>query len=158
MHIYLARHGDAIYQYPDDLSPLSTKGEKDIDALAKFLLPLQLQVTIFHSGKLRAQQTAERLAAGVILNGAITVHEGLNPMDSVLPIANELNNGISDVMLVGHMPFMGKLAGQLINKNANQDVVAFHKGTILCLEHTGNAEWVIDWVLHPGIMKLQNNL
>jgi len=158
MNIYLARHGDAIYQHPDDLSPLSTKGEKDIDTLAKFLLPLQLEVTIFHSGKLRAQQTAERLAAGVILNGAITTHEGLNPTDPVLPIANELNEGISDVMLVGHMPFMGRLVGQLINKNANQDVVAFHKGTLLCLQYTGNAEWVIDWVLHPGIIPLQKNV
>lgn len=152
MNIYLARHGDAIYLHPDDLSPLSAKGEKDIDTLAKFLLPLQLEVTLFHSGKLRAQQTAERLAAGVILNGAITIHEGLNPMDPVLPIANELNEGISNVMLVGHMPFMGKLAGQLVNKDADQDVVAFHKGTLICLQYTGNAEWVIDWVLHPGML------
>lgn len=152
MNIYLARHGDATYQYPDDLSPLSAKGEKDITALASFLLPLRLEVTLFHSGKLRAQQTAERLAASLILNGAISMHAGLNPTDPVLPIANELNTGISNIMLVGHMPFMGKLASQLVHKNPHQDAVTFHKGTLVCLQQIGNAEWVIDWVLHPGIL------
>ncbi|MCD6039684.1 MAG: Phosphohistidine phosphatase SixA [Gammaproteobacteria bacterium] len=152
MYIYLARHGDAIYLQPDELSPLSPKGEKEIEALAAFLTPLQLRAAIFHSGKLRAQQTAERLAAGMLVNGTVTARAGLNSADSVSPIAEELNKATTDILLVGHMPFMAKLVAQLINKNEGQDIVHFHKGTIMCLESKGYQEWVIQWVIHPGLI------
>jgi phosphohistidine phosphatase len=155
MNIYLVRHGDTIYKHPDDLSPLSEKGEKEIDALAKFLAPLQLRVSIFHSRKLRAQQTAERLAAGLIVNGALTPRDGLAPGDSVLPVAHELDEATTDIMLVGHMPFMTRLATQLLNHDINQDVVTFHRGTILCLERINKREWVIDWVVHPSCIQLE---
>ncbi len=152
MNIYLVRHGDAVYQDSDDLSPLSAKGEHDIDTLAKFLLPLQLRARVFHSEKLRAKQTAERLAVSMIVNDTVTFREGLSPCDSVLSIANELNEADTDTMLVGHMPFMGKLASQLLYQNENRDVVNFHKGTIVCLQLIGYGQWVIDWVIHPGII------
>ncbi len=132
MNIYLVRHGDAVYQHPDDLSPLSTKGEKEIDALAKFILPLQLRARVFHSQKLRAKQTAERLAAGILLDGEIISREGLSPSDPVLPIVKELNDVVADTLLVGHMPFMGKLASQLLYQNTDREVIEFHKGTMMC--------------------------
>ncbi len=152
MNVYLMRHGDAVYQNPDDLSPLSDRGKEAIDAVAKFILPLKLTLRVFHSQKLRAKQTAERISAGIILDAPMIGREGLNPNDSVISMAEELDEADSDVLLIGHMPFMGRLVSQLLYQNADHDVVSFHKGTLLCLKRIGYGQWILEWVIHPGIV------
>lgn len=152
MNIYLMRHAESVYQDSDDLSPLSEKGAQDIERIANFISPLRLPAKIFHSQKLRAKQTAERLAQGLIVLDEITERSDLNPEDSVITMAEELNEMETDVLLVGHMPFMGKLASQLVYRNSELDVVTFHKGTLVCLTQVGYRQWAIDWVIHPDLI------
>lgn len=154
MNIYLMRHGDAVYQGSDDLSPLSGQGKQDIDAIAKFILPWRLHARVFHSEKLRAKQTAERLSAGFIVE-SITERAGLSPSDSIIAMVDELNEMNSDTLLVGHMPFMGRLVSQLLYQNAGQDVMNFHKGTLVCLQLISYRQWAIDWVIHPELVSLK---
>ena len=70
MRLYLVQHGDAIPERVDPERPLSAKGRRDVEAVARLLASAGTRaVRVAHSGKLRAQQTAEVLAADTILVG-----------------------------------------------------------------------------------------
>ena len=61
--LYLVQHGEAVPDDVDPARPLSQAGKKDVERLAEFLARRKLAVSrILHSGKLRAQQTAELIA------------------------------------------------------------------------------------------------
>lgn len=152
MKIYLVRHGDSIATGPDDERPLSEKGKSDIQHLANFISPLTLQVSlVLHSQKFRAQQTAKILSLSMQVESGVETRNELDPMAFVGDILEEIHARKKNILLVGHMPFMGKLAAQLIRGNEEQDVVAFKTGSMLCLEQVENDQWVIRWMLNPEL-------
>ena len=64
MRLYLVQHGDALPEQVDPERPLSAEGRRDVEAVARLLASAGTRaVRVAHSGKLRAQQTAEVLAA-----------------------------------------------------------------------------------------------
>jgi phosphohistidine phosphatase len=69
---------------------------------------------ITHSGKLRAQQTAELLAKACSPDHGVEAGAGLSPNDPVKPVARMVASLSVDTMLVGHLPFMGRLARRLV--------------------------------------------
>ena len=57
-----------------------------------------------------------------------------------------------NVMLVGHLPFMSRLAAWLITGSIEPPVFAFQNGGIVCLKENPDAGgWVIAWSLSPNI-------
>jgi phosphohistidine phosphatase len=68
---------------------------------------------IQHSGKKRARQTAELLAA--ILKPADGLQEvaGINPLDDVAAFASRVDCS-ANTMLVGYLPFLERLTSSLI--------------------------------------------
>jgi phosphohistidine phosphatase len=63
MLIYLVRHGNAVPEQTDPACPLSEIGRAEVEATAKELLAEGAKIDeVWHSGKLRAKQTAEILA------------------------------------------------------------------------------------------------
>lgn len=151
MKLYLARHGDATAKEVDSECPLSEKGRKDLELMAEFLSNRQLKVDyFFHSGKLRAEQTAEILSRALCCERGVEVRDGLDPLDLVSPISSEINQFENDLALVGHIPFMGKLLAKLLTGYENNDLVAFQTGTLVCLERLGSG-WILKWVLCPEL-------
>lgn len=149
MRIYLARHGDSV-SGPDQRRQLSEKGRADVSHIANMLAPLKIHVMdIFHSDKTRAIQTAEILSTVVHSARPMRMRAELDPEASIDRIIEELDATDEDVMLVGHMPFMGKLAGKLVAGNENTDVVNFQAGSIVCLEQYSQTRWAICWMLNP---------
>ena len=68
MKLYLVQHGEACAKDVDPDRPLTDAGKADVERLAAFLGQVGIRVDrVIHSGKLRAVQTAERLA-GVLAN------------------------------------------------------------------------------------------
>jgi hypothetical protein len=66
MRLYLVQHGDALPEQVDPERPLSAKGRRDVEAVARVLASAGARaVRVAHSGKLRAQQTAEVLTAAL---------------------------------------------------------------------------------------------
>lgn len=148
MKIYLVRHGESVAKGSDDERPLSQQGEKDIQNLANFLLPLKLQVSsILHSPKFRAKQTAEILSSSIHATKNIEIRPELDPMSSVNDIIEEIYAREEDLMLVGHMPYMGKMAAKLISGNEYENIVAFKPGSMVCLEQIESERWAINWML-----------
>ncbi len=81
MKIYLLQHGSSFSEEINPERPLTEIGEKDIKSLAIFLKPLGIQVySLFHSGILRAKQTAEIIEASLSCPGGIQEKMGSPPL------------------------------------------------------------------------------
>ena len=154
MKLYLVQHGEALAEELDPARPLSAAGEADVRNVAAFLAGRELAVArIAHSGKLRARQTAELLAEALAPRPAVAERRHLNPNDPPEDLARELAKWAEDAMLVGHLPFMGRLVALLVSGQPHNDIVAFTPGSVVCLEATGAGRWSLAWMLRPELLR-----
>jgi phosphohistidine phosphatase len=152
MRLYLVQHGDAVSEQSDPERPLSAAGRREVEAVARLLAGAGVHVArVVHSGKLRAQQTAELLAAVLAPGMVPETMTGLNPNDPIEPVARTIAEWTSDVMLVGHLPFMGKLVARLVAGDERKPVAAFVPGTVVCLESGETSRWAVRWMVRPEI-------
>jgi len=152
MKVYLVRHGEAVSSESDPERPLSEQGFADVRNVASFIKPLGISVEhIWHSGKLRAAQTAEILADVMVVKDC-TAHKGLKPNDNVTAITDELEAYDTNLMLVSHLPFMGNLASLLVSSKEFTSVVSFDAGSIVCLNRSDPGQWHIEWMVTPKIL------
>jgi phosphohistidine phosphatase len=152
MKVYLVRHGEAVSSQSDPKRPLSKQGLADIRKVASFIEPLEISVEhIWHSGKLRAAQTAE-IMTGVVAGKDYSAHEGLGPNDDVTIIADELEAYDTDLVIVGHLPFLAYLASLLVSGNDAANIIAFDAGSIACLNRSDPGRWQIEWMITPKLL------
>lgn len=152
MKIYLARHGEYIAHGIEATGSLSDAGKKEIEQMAHFLRPLGIQVAnMYHSGKLRAEQTAAILVTGLTCENAMIIHSQMNPEDDAVSFASDINQWTQDACLVGHLPFLARLVGKLLVNDENKELIIFHPGTVVCLEKIHYTKWCINWVLTRGL-------
>ena len=100
-------------EHVDPQRPLSAAGRRRSRQSARLLASAGVRSTrVVHSGKLRAEQTAELLAMACAPDHGAEVSAGLSPNDPVKPVARTIASWHMDTMLVGHLPFMARLAGR----------------------------------------------
>jgi phosphohistidine phosphatase len=152
MGLYLVQHGKNLPKEEDPDKGLSAEGTKEVEHIAQTAKECGVRVSsIRHSGKKRARQTAEIFTAALKPPGGIAEIEGLAPLDNVAGFAESLDVS-KNVMLVGHLPFMEKLASYLITGSAERPVIKFQNGGIVCLDKNRQGDsWVITWTLMPYI-------
>lgn len=115
MLLSLVQHGEAKSEEEDPLRPLSEKGIDDVKRVATHATQLDFEVyEIFHSNKLRARQTAEILAQNLKITKGLSETDGLAPLDNPELWAERLTFKTTPIMLVGHLPHLGKLASLLL--------------------------------------------
>jgi len=113
--IYLVHHGDAVGADIDAQRPLSGVGRAHVDRLAADALARGVKpAAIWHSGKLRARQTAEAFLRVCNPLAEYSAIRGLQPGDPAAWIHDRLGGEVRDVMLVGHMPHMPRLLTLLV--------------------------------------------
>jgi phosphohistidine phosphatase len=152
--LYLVQHGEAVPEDVDPARPLCDGGRADVGRIAAFLAQDGVRPErIWHSGKRRAEQTAELLAAALAPGRGCEARAGLNPNDPIAAVAGEAAAWDRDVMLVGHLPFMARLAGRLAAGSDDAGVVAFQPGSVLCLERTKEQRWTIAWMIRPELLR-----
>jgi len=152
MHLYLVQHGETKSEKEDPSRPLSEKGRRDVRKNASFVssnMGTSVE-SIFHSGKLRAAQTAEIIAEYLKPGKGVSERDGLTPMDDPAMWTKRLEPG-TDLMLVGHLPHLARLASLLICGTAKAGVVNFHMGGIVSLKKE-NDEWSVDWIIIPEMI------
>jgi phosphohistidine phosphatase len=153
MKVYLVRHGEAVSSESDPKRPLSEEGRADIRKVASFIKPMRITVEhIWHSGKLRAVQTAEIIAKSVAVTKDCSAHEGLGPNDDVSTIADEMETYNANLMLVGHLPFLAYLISLLVSGKETINVAALDAGSIACLNRSDPGRWQIEWMITPEIL------
>jgi phosphohistidine phosphatase len=152
MRLYLVRHGDAVDSDVDPRRPLSKRGEREIRRVASLIAPMGLAPSqVWQSDKLRAQQTA-RILCEALAGGVEPVERaGIGGGDPVLPVSDEVNAMDEDVMLVGHLPFVGRLAALLLADSDLLDVLAFHSGSVSCLGRAPDGAWYLEWLVTPEV-------
>jgi len=148
MKLYLVQHGEAKPESEDPQRPLTPRGSEEVQNVARIAKKLNLQPSVIHhSGKLRAMQTAQIL--GDSLEKPTSVAEGLNPNDEVGGWLDRISREKEDVMIVGHLPFLEKLASLLMTGNENVRPVLFRYGAVVCLDKKEAGRWAVRWVLTP---------
>jgi phosphohistidine phosphatase len=152
MALFLVQHGKAAQADIDPERGLTGEGRADVERIADVAKGYRVAVgSILHSGKKRARETAEifasRLGAGI----TVTAVTGMDPNDDVASFAMKLN-AADNTMVVGHLPFMEKLAAHLVTGSSLRPVFKFQNGGIVCLDRDqGTGSWVITWSLSPHI-------
>ena len=142
--IYLVHHADAVGPEVDPQRPLSPAGRTHADQLALKAAGRGVKpAVIWHSGKLRARQTAEafwRACNPLADFGAIA---GLQPTDSPGRARDLVAGETRDIMLVGHMPSLPRILRVLIAGNEDAPL-EFPQHGIVALETERDA-WVERW-------------
>ena len=145
--LFLVRHGKAMSESQDSLRPLSPQGVKELEKLAKYLSTQNIQIDeILHSNKLRARQTAEILSKYIGPSRGLREAGGLSPMDDPQPWINELTVSKDKLMLVGHLPFISRLASLLLTRRMNSSCIVFYPGTVAAFRNSGG-DWAVEWVI-----------
>ncbi len=156
MRVYLVRHGKASKDptIPTDAErPLTDRGRADVAGIAQMMAAAGVDVyQIRHSGLVRARQTAEIFGEHLNPPGGVIPVSGLHYADPVDELARALHLENDPVMLVGHNPFMERLAAALLMANAGQTPVWLATSSTACLDYVEGA-WSIKWVLHRELLK-----
>ncbi|HUC98634.1 MAG TPA: phosphohistidine phosphatase SixA [Candidatus Polarisedimenticolaceae bacterium] len=150
MEFYLVRHGEAASQAVNGDRPLTTSGRRDVERIGRAAAERGINPgQIFHSGLLRAQQTAEIL--GERLGSVDGVRElgGLRPDDDPVIAKAELESSTVSLMLIGHLPHISRLASFLVAGDADRELVEFAPATLLALGYE-DYRWKILWKLTPA--------
>ena len=154
MKLYLVQHAKARPTEEDPDRSLSDQGKGEIKKVARFVREnarIQLGM-IFHSGKLRARQTAEALAEQLDPTAGIELAEDLKPLSDPSVWAARLAELNEDIMLVGHLPHMSKLASLLLAEDQEKQTVRFQMGGVVCLGRNDDGVWSLEWMVIPQIL------
>lgn len=153
MRIYLTQHGQAVPKETDPERPLSDQGRHDMQRLAVLLKHAGVHIDqVLHSGKLRAEQTASEIAAGMGLRATPGPIDGLGPNDPVEPIAGRISGWSGDSLVVGHQPHLARLAALLLTGAPDRPLLAFQPGSLACLERDPEGRWVLVWMVRPDLL------
>ena len=147
--LYFAQHGLALDKLVNPDRPLSKAGIEQSSAIARQIQTSDITVSqIFHSGKLRAQQTAEIFAEHLSVT-SVTAIDKLSPNDDVRHISQNLQT--SDALYVGHLPHLEKLVAYLVTGNENDSIIKFQNSAVVCLEKSEN-HYQLRWYLTPELV------
>jgi phosphohistidine phosphatase len=153
MRLFLMQHGQAVGEEDNPARPLTEKGRADTKKMVQYAVDhADIHFTrIVHSGKLRARQTAEIWREHV---PAVTIEqaEGMEPTASPEFWRRRLVREADDMLLVGHLPHLARLAALLLCGNEANEVIRFHNAGLVCLERSERGDWSIRWVLTPEIV------
>ncbi len=153
MRLYLVQHGAALTSEVDPARPLSESGRQDVQAMADFLKGAGIRVErVWHSGKLRAEQTAHLLAKAVLPRGKIEHVGGIGPNDDVAGFASDADVWEQDILVAGHLPLLSRLVARLVMGDPELQVVEFLPGSVVCLERCDIDRWMLLWMIRPDLL------
>jgi len=151
MKLYFVQHAESKRKEEDHTRSLSDRGWEDIRKTANYAKEhLRIKVEqIVHSGRLRAKQTAEVLAEHLNPPNGVKTDINLEPLADTEAWKKRLGETTEDIMLVGHLPHLSRLASLLLAGDETKDVIAFSMGGIVCLERDQQRRWTIRWMITP---------
>lgn len=153
MNLYLVRHAEAKNEGKDP--SLSEGGLQDIKKVTSYILQMRIRVDqIFHSHKLRARQTAGILNESLKSSKGFTEADGLDPLDDPVIWSERLKSIADTIVLVGHLPHLGKLASLLLCGDMNRNLIAFKPAGVVYLKREDRESWALEWMLVPEVVLL----
>jgi phosphohistidine phosphatase len=115
MNLYLVHHGVAVAPDVDARRPLSPDGKADVERLAAQAAARGAKpVVVWHSGKLRAKQTAEAFWRACNALAEFSATRDLQPDDPAQWIRDRLRGETRDVLIAGHFTHLPRLLALLV--------------------------------------------
>jgi phosphohistidine phosphatase len=149
VQLYLVHHGEALGPELDPRRPLSPGGAAAVERVAARAAANGAKpAVVWHSGKLRARQTAEvfRRACNPLAEFGAT--RDLQPDDPPQWIRDRLRGETRDIALAGHFPHLPRLLALLVT--GGEAGVSFPPHGIVALESEDEGEtWRELWRLRP---------
>jgi phosphohistidine phosphatase len=151
--LYLVRHGQAASERVEPQRPLTPEGRSQVERTGSILKSIKLQVdVIYHSGKTRAEETADGLASSLSPENGVRWRRGLNPNDPVEDVLEDLDQENDEkVMLVGHLPSLERLAAHLLAGSGKSRIIVISEATAVGLQRDGD-NWIMKWILDPSVV------
>jgi phosphohistidine phosphatase len=151
VRLLIVHHGDAVGPEVDPRRPLSLRGR---DAVAKLAADAAARgakpAVIWHSGKLRAKETAEEFWRACNPFAEFSATRDLQPGDPPEWMRDRLRGESRDILIAGHYPHLPRLLALLLTDG---DAAPFPQNGVVALisDDEGNT-WREEWrMLNPGI-------
>src|SRR5215467_6702343 len=159
MRVYLVQHGKAKSAEEDSERGLTDEGRDEVTRVAQFLGQLRDTVSLIeHSGKLRAEETAHILETYIRSTSGPCRTTGLDPNNDPADTANFLKVYTDDVVIVGHLPHLERLASLLLTGSPDRRPVVFQNAGVVCLKKDPGGLWGLHWAIVPELLRAPSRL
>jgi phosphohistidine phosphatase len=147
VHLYLVHHGDALGPDVDPRRPLSPEGNAAVERVAaKAAANGAKPAIVWHSGKLRAKQTAEAFWRACNALAELSATKDLQPDDPPQWMRDRLRGEARDVAIAGHFPHLPRLLALLVT--GGEAGVSFPPHGVVALSTDDDGEtWKEIWRL-----------
>ena len=149
--VVLMRHAEPVSSMEDSARPLSVQGRRQAELMASWIALSDAGIVeVRSSDRLRARQTAEALGRRLDLSpGRIREWKALAPDADPSVAASDLESDPRNVVLVGHLPHVERLASVLLAG----DPVAFrmqlgHAAAVVVVRE--GERWTLRTVIAPA--------
>ena len=150
MKLFLVHHGDAVGPQVDPRRPLSPEGRAAVERLATEAAARGAKpAVVWHSGKLRAKQTAEAFWRACNALAEFSATRDLQPDDPPQWLRDRLRAETRDILITGHFPYLPRLLALLMT--GGQPGADFPLNGVVALETEDRGEtWKELWRLANG--------
>jgi phosphohistidine phosphatase len=147
VRLFLVHHGDAVGPDVDPQRPLSMRGRQHVERLAADVAARGVKpAVIWHSGKLRAKQTAEAFWRACNPFAEFSATRDLQPDDSPDWIRDRLRGESRDIMIAGHYPHLPGLLALLVGGRPSFP----QHGVVALVSEDEGATWTEEWRADRG--------
>jgi phosphohistidine phosphatase len=148
--LYLVHHGNAVGPDVDPRRPLSPEGRAAVERLAAQAAGRgAVPAVVWHSGKLRAKQTAEAFWRACNALADLSATRDLQPDDPPQWMRDRLRAEARDILIAGHFPYLPRLLALLTS--GGEAEVSFPEHGIVALETMDEGvTWKEVWRLEAG--------
>lgn len=155
MKIYLAQHGETFTKEENAARPLTENGKKEITDVASFVTKSRQFALnkIYYSPKKRAEQTANIFGQFLQPEEWLEENEDLTPLADPSIWYEKIRTLKDDIMLIGHLPHLQKLASLLISGTEDNKTVDFQMGGVVCITRDDENKYAVKWAVIPRLFK-----
>jgi phosphohistidine phosphatase len=154
MDLYLVQHAEAKQEDEDPTRSLTCRGAECIRKVAHYASRyLNIDIArIIHSGKKRSIQTAEVLAEELKPAKGMDQGQEMNPLSGPWGWVERLSQTEENLMLVGHLPHLKRLASLLLCQDESKQFLEFRQGGIISFSRNESGIWALRWMVIPDIL------
>ncbi len=148
IHLYLVHHGEAVGPEVDARRPLSEGGQQAVERLAQQAADRGARpAAIWHSGKLRARQTADAFRRACNPFAEFSAARDLQPADNPEWMRDRLRGETRDVLLAGHFPHLPQLLALALTGRGEAPVDFPAHGVVALASDDQGKTWRQEWQL-----------
>lgn len=150
MRLVLVHHAEAVGPEVDTRRPLSARGLEQAATAANAASARGVRpAVVWHSGKLRARQTAQEFWRACNALAQFSATPDLQPDDPPIRMRDRLRHESRDILLAGHFPHLPRLLALLLGPQGHGPTFPQHG--VVALETADEGEtWTELWRVETG--------